>query len=47
MKCLCKNCKLQRSTLELDTDSLTFNPFHIDLDSNITNIFEDSLSDVL
>ena len=35
--------------MEPDTDSLTFNPFHINLDSDITNdnIFNDSMSDVL
>ena len=49
MKCLCKNCKLQCSTMEPGTDPLTFNPFHIDLDSDNTNdnIFDDSMSDVL
>ena len=49
MKCLCQNCKLQRNTLEPDKDSLTFNPFHIDLDSDDTNdnIFDDSMSNVL
>ena len=49
MKCLCQNCKLQRNTLEPDKDSLTFNLFHIDLDSDNTNdnIFDDSMSNVL
>ena len=49
MKCLRQNCKLQRNTLEPDKDSLTFNPFHIDLDSDNTNdnIFDDSMSNVL
>ena len=47
--CLCKNCRLHRNSLQLDKDTLTFNPFQIDLDSdnNNNNIFDDSMSNVL
>ena len=49
IKCLCENCKLQRSKLQSVNDTLTFNLFDIDLDSNNTNenIFDDSMSNVL
>ena len=47
--CLCKNCRLHRNSLQLDKDTLTFNLFQIDLDSdnNNNNIFDDSMSNVL
>ena len=47
MKRLFKNCKLQRSTLPPNKDSLTFNPFHLDLYSDNTNIFVDSMKNAL
>ena len=48
MKCVCKNCRLRRNSLQLDTDTLTFNPFQIDIDfdNNNNNIFDDSMINV-
>ena len=49
MKCVCKNCRLRRNSLQLDNDTLTFNPFQIDIDfdNNNNDIFDDALINVL